>query len=91
MELFELTIHELHELLMKKKVSSAEVTKAMLASIDTIEPKIGSFITITPEQAISDAKAADQRIAAGDMDILTGIPIALKDIFLTEGIRTTCG
>jgi aspartyl-tRNA(Asn)/glutamyl-tRNA(Gln) amidotransferase subunit A len=56
-----------------------------------VEPQIGSFITVTPEQALADAEAADRRIAAGWMDVLTGIPLALKDIFLTEGIRTTCG
>jgi aspartyl-tRNA(Asn)/glutamyl-tRNA(Gln) amidotransferase subunit A len=63
----------------------------MLARIETVEPQIGSFITVTPEQALADAQAADRRIAAGQMDVLTGIPLALKDIFLTEGIRTTCG
>jgi aspartyl-tRNA(Asn)/glutamyl-tRNA(Gln) amidotransferase subunit A len=63
----------------------------MLARIEAVEPQIGSYITVTSEQALADAGAADRRIADGRMDVLTGIPLALKDIFLTEGIRTTCG
>jgi aspartyl-tRNA(Asn)/glutamyl-tRNA(Gln) amidotransferase subunit A len=90
MELFELTIHELHERLKKREVSAVEATEAMLARIEAVEPRVNAFITVTREEALQAAAAADQRIAAGDMDVLTGIPLALKDIFLTRGIRTTC-
>lgn len=90
MELFELTIHELHEKLKNREVSSVEATKSLLARIDAVDDKVKSFITVTPEEALKNAEAADQRIAAGDMDVLTGIPLALKDIFLTKGILTTC-
>ncbi|HEY6009365.1 MAG TPA: Asp-tRNA(Asn)/Glu-tRNA(Gln) amidotransferase subunit GatA [Geobacteraceae bacterium] len=90
MELFELTIHELHEKLKKREVSAVEATKAVLARIEAVEPRVNSFITVTGEEALKAAEAADQRIATGDMDILTGVPIALKDIFLTQGVRTTC-
>jgi len=90
MELFELTIHELHDKLKKKEISSVEATRALLARIDAVEPRVNAFITVTPEEALKNAEEADRRIAAGDMQLLTGIPIALKDIFLTKGVRTTC-
>ena len=90
MELFELTIHELHELLKKRQVSSVEATKSLLSRIEAVEGKVKSFITVTPEEALKNAETADGRIASGDMDVLTGIPLALKDIFLTKGILTTC-
>lgn len=91
MNIFDMTIHELHAALKGKQVSSVEATTAMLERIASVEPQIGSFITVTPEQALAAARAADQRIASGECHLLTGIPLALKDIFLTEGIRTTCG
>jgi aspartyl-tRNA(Asn)/glutamyl-tRNA(Gln) amidotransferase subunit A len=90
MELYELTIHELHGKLKKREVSSVEATQACLDRIGAVDGKVRAFITITPEEALKGAEEADRRIAAGDMDILTGIPIALKDIFLTKGILTTC-
>ncbi|GFO53151.1 glutamyl-tRNA(Gln) amidotransferase subunit A [Geomonas sp. Red276] len=91
MEIFDLTLHELHEKLKAKELSSVEATKAMLARIEAVDGKVNAFITVTPEQALAEAEAADQRIAAGNIDLLTGIPVGLKDIFVTKGIRTTCG
>ena len=90
MELFELTIRELHDKLRKKEVSSVEATRSFLARIDAVDGKVNAFITVTPEEALVSAEEADKRIAAGNCDILTGIPVALKDIFLTKGVRTTC-
>ena len=90
MEIHELTIHELHDKLKKGELSSVEATKALLARIEAVEGTVNAFITVTPEEAQKDAEAADRRIAAGDMQPLTGIPVALKDIFLTKGVRTTC-
>jgi aspartyl-tRNA(Asn)/glutamyl-tRNA(Gln) amidotransferase subunit A len=90
MELFELTIRELHEKLKKREVSSVEATKSLLSRIEAVDGNVNAFITVTQEEALKNAESADKRIAAGETDILTGIPIALKDIFLTRGIRTTC-
>ena len=90
MKLYDLTIHELHGRLMKKEVSSIEATKACLERIEAVDPKVRAFITVTGEEALAAATEADRRIAAGETDVLIGIPIALKDIFLTKGTCTTC-
>jgi aspartyl-tRNA(Asn)/glutamyl-tRNA(Gln) amidotransferase subunit A len=90
MELFEQGIHNLHQMLKNRQVSSVEITKALLARIDATDGTVNAFITITGDQALKDAAEADKRIASGDCAPLTGIPVALKDIFLTEGVRTTC-
>jgi len=90
MELYDLTIHELHERLKKRDVSSVEATQACLDRIAAVDDRVRAFITVTGDEALKSAAQADRRIAEGEMDILTGIPLALKDIFLTKGTRTTC-
>jgi aspartyl-tRNA(Asn)/glutamyl-tRNA(Gln) amidotransferase subunit A len=68
-----------------------EATTACLDRIDATDGRVNAYITVTRHEALAAAATADRRIAAGDMDLLTGIPVALKDIFLTQGVRTTCG
>src|SRR6478672_4542963 len=85
------TVAELSAALAAKKVSSVELTNGYLERIGRVNPALNAFITLDPERALSAARDADARIAAGAAAPLTGIPIAHKDLFLTEGWRTTCG
>lgn len=86
----QLTIHEAHKLLKSKKLSSVELTKAILERIRQVEPKVRALVTITDDSALKQAKKADELIAAGDIGPLTGIPAIIKDNICTRGIRTTC-
>lgn len=88
MKLNELTIVQAGEGLKKKEFSSVDLTKACFEQIEKTESKINSFITLTKDLALSQAKEADK---ANDFSRpLAGIPAAIKDIFLTEGVKTTC-
>jgi aspartyl-tRNA(Asn)/glutamyl-tRNA(Gln) amidotransferase subunit A len=74
-----------------KKVSSEEFARMFIERIECHNPKLNAFITVLKESALAEARAADQRLAAGQGGPLTGLPIAHKDIFCTAGVRTTCG
>ena len=74
-----------------RKVSAVELATESLARIDAGNPKISAFVTTDRDGALAAARAADERLAAGQGGPLTGIPLAHKDVFCTEGVLTTCG
>ncbi|WP_439133172.1 Asp-tRNA(Asn)/Glu-tRNA(Gln) amidotransferase subunit GatA [Pseudomaricurvus sp.] len=86
-----LTIAELIKGLRNKDFSSVELTRHYLDRIARLDSRYNSFITVTEDIAMAQAKAADERLALGDAPALCGVPIAHKDIFCTNGIRTSCG
>ncbi len=90
-DLWKLTAHEAHEHLRAKDFSAVELTESVLARIEAVEPRVHAYITVTPELAIEQAKEADTRFAAGTATPLTGIPVGVKDLIVTKGVRTTAG
>lgn len=84
-----LTITQALEKLKSRKISATELTRAYLERIEKYGADLNCYITVTPERALSDAAAADARYAAGTPLPLDGMPIAMKDLFATRGIRTT--
>ena len=89
-KLYQLTIHELHKLLAERKISSVEITNSVLERINEVDDKVRACITISDDIAIEQAKIADSCIAKGNINSLTGIPVLIKDVICTKGIRTTC-
>ncbi|KPJ67427.1 MAG: glutamyl-tRNA amidotransferase [Coxiella sp. DG_40] len=85
------TITELANDLHNKKYSSEELTQEFLSRINSLDKKLNSFITVTGETALQQARRADKQIAQGKANLLTGIPIAHKDLFCTKDIKTSCG
>jgi aspartyl-tRNA(Asn)/glutamyl-tRNA(Gln) amidotransferase subunit A len=85
------TLKELVAALSARRTSSLELTKGFLARIASLNPKLNAFITVNEPGALAAARLADERRARGEARLLEGIPVAHKDIFCTQGIRTTCG
>ncbi|OOG22926.1 aspartyl/glutamyl-tRNA amidotransferase subunit A [Thioalkalivibrio denitrificans] len=85
------TIAELSAALARGEFSSVELTEHFLGRIESLDGGLNSFVTITGEQALAAAREADARRARGEAGPLTGVPMAHKDIFCTDGVRTTCG
>ena len=85
------TIAELIEGLQKKTFSSVELTEHFLARISQLNAQFNAVITVTAEQALAAAAKADERLAGGNAPAMCGVPILHKDIFCTDGVRTSCG
>ena len=91
MELYDQTIHSLGELLARGEVSAVEISQSVFARIDAVEGQIGAYITQNRSEALVQAAAADQQRRRGEGGPLCGIPLAIKDVLCTKGLRTTCG
>jgi aspartyl-tRNA(Asn)/glutamyl-tRNA(Gln) amidotransferase subunit A len=85
------SLTELRAALDSRKISSAELATLFLERIERLQPALNAFITVDRERALDAARAADARIAAGTAGPLTGIPLAHKDVFCTQGLLTSCG
>jgi aspartyl-tRNA(Asn)/glutamyl-tRNA(Gln) amidotransferase subunit A len=85
------TVKQIQQGLAGGEFSSVEITREYLDKIAAHNDNINAFITVTEEQALTQAAKADEQIAAGNAGALTGIPLAHKDIFCTDGVLTTCG
>ena len=91
MELYQNTAHQLHQMLLRKEVTSREITESVLKRIEEVEGRVHAYITRTPDLALEQAVAADARIRGGEVGPLTGIPLAIKDVICTQGVLTSCG
>lgn len=88
MELYELTLHELQERLARREISSQEIITSILSRINMVDDQVKAFLTLTEEAARQKAAAIDR---VGKYSGMAGIPMGLKDIFCTRGVKTTCG
>jgi aspartyl-tRNA(Asn)/glutamyl-tRNA(Gln) amidotransferase subunit A len=91
MELTDLSLSEAREKLRAREIKSVELTEAYLQRIAQVNPKIDAYLTLTAEQALEQAHAADVRIQQGEDTPLLGIPMGIKDVLCTEGVPTTAG
>lgn len=92
MELCDYTIHELHEMMKRREITSRQITESVLSRIDRVESQIRAYITLLREEALEQASTIDQKLQKGEIPLtpLTGIPLAIKDLICTQGILTTC-
>ena len=87
-----LTIHELGARFRRKDATPTEAAREYLDRIATLDPKVKAYLTVTDEAALARASEADARFKAGaPLGPLDGVPLGLKDVLCTRGVRTTCG
>jgi aspartyl-tRNA(Asn)/glutamyl-tRNA(Gln) amidotransferase subunit A len=91
MDLHTLTMHELHDLLDKREVSARDATEAFYRRIEALDDRVHAYLTLTRDLALEQADQADHRRRTGESGPLLGIPLAIKDVICTKGVRTTCG
>ncbi len=90
-ELCRLTIHEMQELLRKREVSATDLVCSVLDQIKRLDGQVRAYVTLTEEAALAQAGAVDRTLEAGGvLPPLAGIPLAIKDVLCTKGVRTTC-
>jgi len=92
MKLYQRTIRDLHQMLVDREISSVELTDAVFNQIDAVGDKTKAYLLVTRDLALRQAKSADERLRAkGDIQPLTGIPIALKDVLCVKDVASTAG
>jgi aspartyl-tRNA(Asn)/glutamyl-tRNA(Gln) amidotransferase subunit A len=89
-ELYQLTVNNALDLLRRRQISSVELTQAVIDRILEVDNAVRAYVTLTPELALDQARQADERRARGEDAPLLGIPMAIKDVICTEGVRTAC-
>jgi len=90
LELHYLTVHEAGRLLAEREITCRQLTEAVLERIRQVDGRVRAYVTVTEDVALQQAEEADARIARGDTTALTGIPVCIKDVLCTRGVRTTC-
>ena len=90
-ELWRMTAHEAHEGLRARAFTSVELTESVLQRVADVEPRVHAYITLSADLALEQAREADAKFESGTATPLTGIPVGVKDVIVTKGVRTTAG
>ena len=90
-DLTKLTLKAAVDGLKAKRFSSEEITRSFLTAIESANPTLNAYVTVTADKAIDMARASDARLAAGQGGVLEGAPLGIKDLFCTDGVQTTAG